>query len=207
MPRCLGCAPDGFGCTRTALGVAQDRDLRSCFGELEKMFQPDFVEAYPKSRFAHQFGDFGYISMGREGRAGVFRYTLQTRAIGATVSAGALHAQGWGFESLIAHHVKLTRGPYGPSFFTGFSSCRVPVRHGKLCQRGMEGFASAALGNSRCALRLQKVWGRVRWKAARCTGGMQCGVIGAARSADRPHAYRGRSEELGPLASLQSFWL
>ena len=25
-------------------------------------------------------------------------------AIGATVSAGALHAQGWGFESLIAHH-------------------------------------------------------------------------------------------------------
>ena len=32
------------------------------------------------------------------------RYTYRTRAIGATVSAGALHAQGWGFESLIAHH-------------------------------------------------------------------------------------------------------
>ena len=28
-----------------------------------------------------------------------------SRAIGATVSAGALHAQGWGFESLIAHHL------------------------------------------------------------------------------------------------------
>ena len=33
----------------------------------------------------------------------VFRYTVPSRAIGATVSAGALHAQGWGFESLIAH--------------------------------------------------------------------------------------------------------
>ena len=33
------------------------------------------------------------------------------RAIGATVSAGALHAQGWGFESLIAHH----RKDYGTS--------------------------------------------------------------------------------------------
>ena len=32
------------------------------------------------------------------------RYTSISRAIGATVSAGALHAQGWGFESLIAHH-------------------------------------------------------------------------------------------------------
>ena len=27
------------------------------------------------------------------------------RALGATVSAGALHARGWGFESLIAHHL------------------------------------------------------------------------------------------------------
>ena len=35
----------------------------------------------------------------------LFCYTLSTRAIGATVSAGALHAQGWGFESLIAHHL------------------------------------------------------------------------------------------------------
>lgn len=34
----------------------------------------------------------------------LFCYTLSARAIGATVSAGALHAQGWGFESLIAHH-------------------------------------------------------------------------------------------------------
>ena len=34
-----------------------------------------------------------------------FRYTQFLRAIGATVSAGALHAQGWGFESLIAHHL------------------------------------------------------------------------------------------------------
>ena len=34
-----------------------------------------------------------------------FRYTQSLRAIGATVSAGALHAQGWGFESLIAHHL------------------------------------------------------------------------------------------------------
>ena len=35
----------------------------------------------------------------------LFCYTLFARAIGATVSAGALHAQGWGFESLIAHHL------------------------------------------------------------------------------------------------------
>ena len=35
----------------------------------------------------------------------LFCYTLSARAIGATVSAGALHAQGWGFESLIAHHL------------------------------------------------------------------------------------------------------
>ena len=35
----------------------------------------------------------------------MFCYTLSARAIGATVSAGALHAQGWGFESLIAHHL------------------------------------------------------------------------------------------------------
>ena len=34
----------------------------------------------------------------------LFCYTLSARAIGATVSAGALHAQDWGFESLIAHH-------------------------------------------------------------------------------------------------------
>ena len=32
------------------------------------------------------------------------------RALGATVSAGALHAQGWGFESLIAHH-RIGNGP------------------------------------------------------------------------------------------------
>ena len=37
----------------------------------------------------------------------MFCYTLSARAIGATVSAGALHAQGWGFESLIAHHLFL----------------------------------------------------------------------------------------------------
>ena len=37
----------------------------------------------------------------------LFCYTLSARAIGATVSAGALHAQGWGFESLIAHHLFL----------------------------------------------------------------------------------------------------
>ena len=35
----------------------------------------------------------------------MFCYPLSARAIGATVSAGALHAQGWGFESLIAHHL------------------------------------------------------------------------------------------------------
>lgn len=40
----------------------------------------------------------------------LFCYTLSARAIGATVSAGALHAQGWGFESLIAHH-RIGNGP------------------------------------------------------------------------------------------------
>lgn len=42
-------------------------------------------------------------------------YTVPPRAIGATVSAGALHAQGWGFESLIAHHLVVrpaTRGAF-----------------------------------------------------------------------------------------------
>ena len=40
----------------------------------------------------------------------LFCYTLSARAIDATVSAGALHAQGWGFESLIAHH-RIGNGP------------------------------------------------------------------------------------------------
>ena len=35
-------------------------------------------------------------------------------AIGATVSAGALHAQGWGFESLIAHQ-KTMKPALGPA--------------------------------------------------------------------------------------------
>ena len=35
---------------------------------------------------------------------GLYHIHHVTRALGATVSAGALHAQGWGFESLIAHH-------------------------------------------------------------------------------------------------------
>lgn len=49
----------------------------------------------------------------------LFCYTLSARAIGATVSAGALHAQGWGFESLIAHH-RIVRPPAMEAFlFSG----------------------------------------------------------------------------------------
>ena len=44
------------------------------------------------------------------------RYTYRTRAIGATVSAGALHAQGWGFESLIAHHRLASGSGNGAAF-------------------------------------------------------------------------------------------
>lgn len=103
----------------------RQRDLRSCFGNcignLKKAFRLNAIEvrteAYRKSRHAHRFGDFGYISLGREGWTGEFRYTQHPRAIGATVSAGALHAQGWGFESLIAHHRKWKRGPRRPRFF------------------------------------------------------------------------------------------
>ena len=48
----------------------------------------------------------------------MFCYTLSARAIGATVSAGALHAQGWGFESLIAHHlIEEAPSDGGLSFF------------------------------------------------------------------------------------------
>ena len=44
----------------------------------------------------------------------LFRYTDFLRATGATVSAGALHAQGWGFESLVAHHRSGTAPREGP---------------------------------------------------------------------------------------------
>ena len=49
----------------------------------------------------------------------VFRYTVPSRAIGATVSAGALHAQGWGFESLIAHPRNCQRCRTGTVFVSG----------------------------------------------------------------------------------------
>ena len=78
-------------------------DVPPVLWQSEKVAPIGFAETYSKSQHGHRFGDFGYISLGREGRAGEFRYTLLPRAIGATVSAGALHAQGWGFESLIAH--------------------------------------------------------------------------------------------------------
>ncbi len=116
-PGGFGRAPAAMGWCRRFWGERRARGLRSRSGNLKKDVQTDCIEVHPKSRFAHRFGDFGYISLGRESRAGGFRYTLQTRAIGATVSAGALHAQGWGFESLIAHHVMLTRGLHGPSRF------------------------------------------------------------------------------------------
>ena len=54
--------------------------------------------------------------------ASEFGYTQTPRAIGATVSAGALHAQGWGFESLIAHHLI----SYGPC--KGTVSCLGPLQ-------------------------------------------------------------------------------
>ena len=59
------------------------------------------------------------------------RYTEISRAIGATVSAGALHAQGWGFESLIAHPLNC----HGPS--NGAVSCLGPS-HGIRTRKGAE---------------------------------------------------------------------
>ena len=72
----------------------------------------------------------------------LFCYTLSARAIGATVSAGALHAQGWGFESLIAHHLIEKAPSDGGLSFLG------PV-HGIRTRKGAElrkreAFSSAA---------------------------------------------------------------
>ena len=72
----------------------------------------------------------------------LFCYTLSARAIGATVSAGALHAQGWGFESLIAHH-RFGNGPRKGTVF-----CLGPF-HGIRTRKGAElrkreAFSSAA---------------------------------------------------------------
>ena len=58
----------------------------------------------------------------------LFCYTLSARAIGATVSAGALHAQGWGFESLIAHHlIEKASSDGGLSFFRPIAEGFEPV--------------------------------------------------------------------------------
>ena len=72
----------------------------------------------------------------------LFCYTLSARAIGATVSAGALHAQGWGFESLIAHHLIEKAPSYGGLSFLG-------PAHGIRTRKGAElrkreAFSSAA---------------------------------------------------------------
>ena len=72
----------------------------------------------------------------------LFCYTLSARAIGATVSAGALHAQGWGFESLIAHHL-IEKAPSdgGLSFL---APCRgIRTRKGAELRK-REAFSSAA---------------------------------------------------------------
>ena len=72
----------------------------------------------------------------------LFCYTLSARAIGATVSAGALHAQGWGFESLIAHH-RFGNGPRKGTVFCLGPFHGIRTRQGaKLRKR--ETFSSAA---------------------------------------------------------------
>lgn len=72
----------------------------------------------------------------------LFCYTLSARAIGATVSAGALHAQGWGFESLIAHH-RFGNGPRKGTVFCLGPFHGIRTRKGaKLRKR--EAFSSAA---------------------------------------------------------------
>ena len=72
----------------------------------------------------------------------LFCYTLSARAIGATVSAGALHAQGWGFESLIAHHlIKRAPSDGGLSFLCPAHGIR--TRKGAELRK-REAFSSAA---------------------------------------------------------------
>ena len=95
----------------------------------------------------------------------LFCYTLSARAIGATVSAGALHAQGWGFESLIAHHLFLLgsrrRGPFllGPSAWdSNPTGCgaeetrkRFPAKHARSEATKRKRAAKCVLGECPCA--------------------------------------------------------
>ena len=72
----------------------------------------------------------------------LFCYTLSARAIGATVSAGALHAQGWGFESLIAHH-RIGNGPRKGAVFVWAHRRGIRTRKGAELRK-REAFSSAA---------------------------------------------------------------
>ena len=72
----------------------------------------------------------------------LFCYTLSARAIGATVSAGALHAQGWGFESLIAHHM-IDKAPSNGSLSFSGPSHEIRTRQGAELRK-REAFSSAA---------------------------------------------------------------
>ena len=72
----------------------------------------------------------------------LFCYTLSARAIGATVSAGALHAQGWGFESLIAHH-GIGNGPRKGTVFVWAHRRGIRTRKGAELRK-REAFSSAA---------------------------------------------------------------
>ncbi len=72
----------------------------------------------------------------------LFCYTLSARAIGATVSAGALHAQGWGFESLIAHHL-FDNGSRKGTVFVWAPRRGIRTRQGAE-PRKREAFSSAA---------------------------------------------------------------
>ena len=72
----------------------------------------------------------------------LFCYTLSARAIGATVSAGALHAQGWGFESLIAHH-RIGNGPRKGTVFVWAHRRGIRTRQGAELRK-REAFSSAA---------------------------------------------------------------
>ena len=78
----------------------------------------------------------------------MFCYTLSARAIGATVSAGALHAQGWGFESLIAHH-RIGNGPRKGTVFVWAHRRGIRTRQGAELRKRVSVFQRSTRGARR----------------------------------------------------------
>ena len=78
----------------------------------------------------------------------LFCYTLSARAIGATVSAGALHAQGWGFESLIAHH-RIGNGPRKGTVFVWAHRRGIRTRKGAELRKRASVFQRSTRGAER----------------------------------------------------------